>query len=116
VERGWFRRAIAEEDVPTIYTTAEHPDADLFPLDDADWSADLATWQAECAAARAVAGQRDLDATGRGRGPEVSLRWVYVHMIEEYARHNGHADRGVVTAAGLTAVPGRTVPRAASAA
>ena len=26
------------------------------------------------------------------RGSEISLRWVCVHMIEEYARHNGHAD------------------------
>jgi hypothetical protein len=26
------------------------------------------------------------------RGHDISLRWVYVHMIEEYARHNGHAD------------------------
>lgn len=25
-------------------------------------------------------------------GAEVSLRWVFVHMVEEYARHNGHAD------------------------
>jgi hypothetical protein len=24
--------------------------------------------------------------------PEVSLRWIMIHMIEEYARHNGHAD------------------------
>ena len=29
---------------------------------------------------------------GLGRGEAVSLRWIYVHMIEEYARHNGHAD------------------------
>ena len=33
-----------------------------------------------------------LDDTGLRRGEEVSLRWIYVHMIEEYARHNGHAD------------------------
>ena len=33
-----------------------------------------------------------LDDTGLRRGAEVSLRWIYVHMIEEYARHNGHAD------------------------
>ncbi|MDX6214955.1 MAG: hypothetical protein QOG99_539, partial [Frankiales bacterium] len=26
------------------------------------------------------------------RRPAMSLRWVYLHMIEEYARHNGHAD------------------------
>ena len=53
-------------------------------------------WQARVAASDEVVRTRldDLDATypawgGRGR---VSLRWVLVHMIEEYARHNGHAD------------------------
>ena len=34
----------------------------------------------------------DLDSEGMRRGERVSLRWIYVHMIEEYARHNGHAD------------------------
>ena len=40
---------------------------------------------------RAAAG-RSLADTGRFAGQDVSLRWIYVHMIEEYARHNGHAD------------------------
>jgi hypothetical protein len=30
--------------------------------------------------------------TGRFMEQDVNLRWSYVHMIEEYARHNGHAD------------------------
>ena len=33
-----------------------------------------------------------LDTTGVRRGEPVDLRWIMVHMIEEYARHNGHAD------------------------
>jgi hypothetical protein len=33
-----------------------------------------------------------LDDTGRRLGQPCSLRWIYVHMIPEYARHNGHAD------------------------
>ncbi|MGH8918939.1 MAG: DUF664 domain-containing protein, partial [Actinomycetes bacterium] len=33
-----------------------------------------------------------LDDTGLRRGRPCSLRWIYLHMIEEYARHNGHAD------------------------
>ncbi|MDX6218356.1 MAG: hypothetical protein QOJ48_37, partial [Frankiales bacterium] len=33
-----------------------------------------------------------LDDVGHRRGEEISLRWVLVHLIEEYARHNGHAD------------------------
>ena len=67
-------------------------DSELVPLDDADWSSDLAAWNAECAASRAAASARSLDDTGLRFGEPCSLRWIYVHMIEEYARHNGHAD------------------------
>ena len=70
----------------------EIDDSELVPLDDADWSADLAAWKAECDAGRAAAAGRSLDDTGIRRGQPCSLRWIYVHMIEEYARHNGHAD------------------------
>jgi hypothetical protein len=52
----------------------------------------LATWQAEIARAREVCAARSLTDTGRLMGQEVSLRWIYVHRIEEYARHHGHAD------------------------
>jgi hypothetical protein len=62
------------------------------PLADADWDADLDTWQAECAASRAAADEYELNDTGDRRGKACSLRWIYTHMIEEYARHNGHAD------------------------
>jgi Protein of unknown function (DUF664) len=41
---------------------------------------------------RRVLAGRALDSTGRFSGQDVSLRWIYVHMIEEYARHNGHGD------------------------
>ena len=61
-------------------------------MDDADWEADLATWHRECQLSRDNAARFNLDATGLRRGEEVSLRWVYTHMVEEYARHNGHAD------------------------
>jgi hypothetical protein len=46
-----------------------------------------------CAPVQAAAG-RDLDATffHSHRNAQMSVRWVYLHMIEEYARHNGHAD------------------------
>ncbi|GAC1535219.1 MAG: hypothetical protein NVS3B1_29670 [Marmoricola sp.] len=54
--------------------------------------ADLAAWQHECEASRQAAASRSLDDTGVRRGQPCSLRWIYVHMIEEYARHNGHAD------------------------
>ncbi len=97
VERNWFRRALGGQyEVPGIFLTESSPDADWFPLDGADWSADVATWQAECENSRQTAAAHSLDDTGTGRRGgrrlEFSLRWIYNHMIEEYARHNGHAD------------------------
>jgi uncharacterized damage-inducible protein DinB len=90
VERSWFQRVLGRDpDLPYLWADE---DADLFPLDGADWAADLASWQAECAASRAAAAGRSLDDTGLRHGEPCSLRWIYVHMIEEYARHNGHAD------------------------
>jgi len=93
VERGWFRRTLLREDIPWIWG---HPggadDKELVPLDDADWDTDLAIWEAECELSRVAAATRQLDDTGLRRGEPCSLRWIYVHMIEEYARHNGHAD------------------------
>jgi uncharacterized damage-inducible protein DinB len=92
VERGWFRRCLLHTDIDDIYDHTGNVDAEIYPLDDADWDSDLATWQAECDAARAAAARKSLDDTGVRRGGLVSLRWIYTHMIEEYARHNGHAD------------------------
>jgi hypothetical protein len=52
-----------------------------------------AAWRAEVAFAGRFVDDHDLDATGHDRRyGAVSVRWVLVHMIEEYARHNGHAD------------------------
>jgi hypothetical protein len=93
VERGWFRRCLAREDVKAIWCTKEDPDADLDRVDTADPEADTATWHDECDRARSVlAGIDSLDYNGSRRGADVSARWVMIHMIEEYARHNGHAD------------------------
>ena len=93
VERNWFRRALLRDrEAPYIWADAEVEDSELVPLDDAHWEADLAAWRAECDQSRVAAASHDLDDTGIRRGEPVSLRWIYVHMIEEYARHNGHAD------------------------
>jgi len=93
VERNWFRRVLLREpQTPPLWYDPAVEDSDMVPLDDADWAADVAAWHAECEHSRAAAAARDLDATGLRRGEDVSLRWIYVHMIEEYARHNGHAD------------------------
>jgi uncharacterized damage-inducible protein DinB len=93
VERNWFRRALTRDpDTPPIWYDPAIEDSELVPLDDADWEADLAAWHAECEHSRAAAAARELDDTGIRRGQPCSLRWIYTHMIEEYARHNGHAD------------------------
>ncbi len=97
VERGWFRAVLLGEDVPDLYDRRDGPDADFNGVDDADVAADFATFEAECAAARqAVAAAPDLDVLSKERsertGQQFSLRWILTHMIEEYARHNGHAD------------------------
>jgi uncharacterized damage-inducible protein DinB len=93
VERNWFERVLLRKpDAPTIWRDPAVEDSEFVPLDEADWGADVATWEAQCEHSRVVAAQRELDATGLRHGEPCSLRWIYVHMIEEYARHNGHAD------------------------
>jgi uncharacterized damage-inducible protein DinB len=96
VERGWFRQIFSAQDVPDIYQTADDQDADFNGVDDGDVAATFATWTAECERARqitaAAASFDDLAARPTRRGETPSLRWIMTHMIEEYARHNGHAD------------------------
>lgn len=93
VERNWFRRVLLKEpDARYIWFDPDVEDSELVPLDTADWDRDLAAWTAECESSRRAAAHHGLDDTGLRHGRPCSLRWIYVHMIEEYARHNGHAD------------------------
>jgi uncharacterized damage-inducible protein DinB len=93
VERGWFRQGLAGEDLPDIYVTGQDRDADINGAQNASVAEAFATWRAECGAARKVeAAAPSLDVTFDGQHRRYSLRWILVHMIEEYARHNGHAD------------------------
>ncbi|WP_043263179.1 DinB family protein [Streptomyces sp. CT34] len=96
VERRWFRQVLAGQEAPRLFSSAAHPDGDFDGAvpDPAVVAAAWEAWRAEVAFADAfVAAAPGLDIAGddgwRGR---VSLRWVLIHMIEEYARHNGHAD------------------------
>ncbi|MEU9864699.1 DinB family protein [Streptomyces sp. NPDC047971] len=95
VERGWFRRVLAGERPGRIYATEEDRDR-AFHLTPGDtWDEAYATWQGEIARARELASAHHLDDLGKGEhrsGETFNLRWIYTHMIEEYARHNGHAD------------------------
>jgi uncharacterized damage-inducible protein DinB len=93
VERAWFQRVLSRRpDLPLLWFDPTNEDSDLAPVDDADWDTDLALWTAECDAGRSAAAVHQLEDTGIKDGRPCSLRWIYVHMIEEYARHNGHAN------------------------
>ncbi|MCC9711897.1 DinB family protein [Streptomyces sp. MNU76] len=96
VERIWFRKVLVDDDRGPIYFSDADPDGE-FHLTEADtWEEAYGTWQAEIAIARRNAEGLALDdvakAVHRRSGEAPSLRWLYTHMIEEYARHNGHAD------------------------
>ena len=93
VERHWFGSSFGGLSLEYPWTD-EDPDAD-FRLDDADTVESLtAFYQAECQRSRdLVAADPDLDrVVPASRGRMVSLRWILNHMIEETARHAGHAD------------------------
>ncbi|MFJ3905622.1 DinB family protein [Streptomyces sp. NPDC090025] len=95
VERGWFRKVLAGEDVTWIFATAEDYDRDIHVTEEDTWEEAYTAWQGEIARARTLAADRGLDDIGVGEhrsGDTFNLRWIYLHMIEEYARHNGHAD------------------------
>ena len=94
VERSWFRRVLSGEQAPPRYYSDENPDGDFDDVADAVVADAFGYWRDEFAHARErVAAAPSLDVTGTGRqGEGYSLRWIMVHMIEEYARHNGHAD------------------------
>ncbi len=90
VERNWFRRRFLGEDIPLVYPAA---DEDFDAADPANAEQDLARFRDECAASRKAIAGADLEQTFQHKKHgAISLRWVVVHMIEEYARHNGHAD------------------------
>jgi hypothetical protein len=90
IERLYVRHGFAGEAISALqYVSDEEPEGDFDLRDDVRGS--LAAWEEHVAAARdAVAAAPDLDARGT-RSPE-TLRWVLTKVIQEYARHNGHAD------------------------
>lgn len=96
VERWWFRGVFTAEVTDGNYESDDDPDLDWHhgPADTIAEARDI--WRVEVARAREiVAASSDLDAIGAytsGSRGEISLRWIMIHMIEEYARHLGHAD------------------------
>jgi uncharacterized damage-inducible protein DinB len=96
VERYWFRRVMAGTDVPWRFTTEANRDEDWdgATADPAVVAEAWHAWREEVAYAEAlVEGCDDLSQAGRMRdGKPIQLREVLLHMLEEYARHCGHAD------------------------
>ena len=95
VERGWFRMTANGEDLPYPYD----PDGvglDFDDVEDADAAVNIEAYWEEVDKARDAVADKTLDLEVARRGQPVErtrdLRWIFIHMIEEYARHNGHAD------------------------
>jgi uncharacterized damage-inducible protein DinB len=94
VERGWFRRVLEGAGSPWLWGVEGDRRA-AFDVAGASRAEAFDTWDAEVAHARRIEhAAPSLDVTGVDRGPGdgYSLRRVLVHLIQEYARHNGHAD------------------------
>jgi uncharacterized damage-inducible protein DinB len=97
VERHWFRQVLSGEDAPRRYRTVEDRDADFngASADPAVVSEAWAAWREEIAYAQWCVERFDdlgTEVPLAGEGAEIAVREVLVHMIEEYARHCGHAD------------------------
>lgn len=95
VEHSWTRRVFeGQVELPRLYRSEEDPDLDFNQaVAEADIVAEAwSTWCDEVAHARAVYADLDLDALIEVNGREVEARDIVVHLVEEYARHVGHAD------------------------
>ena len=90
VERAWFRQRFAGEPVDDPF--GDDKSADFERTDPARAAADYARLTEEFKLADAAVAHASLDDTFTHRGELMSLRLIYLHMIEEYARHLGHAD------------------------
>jgi hypothetical protein len=95
VERVWFRPVLEGEEMTGLWGTGVviDPEPAFDDVENADVATCFATWREECERAAALtAAAPSLEVTGMRGGLRFSLRWVLTHMVEEYARHNGHAD------------------------
>ncbi len=90
VERGWYRPFLHLPADP-LYATEDDPDGE-FDVSRADAALDVARFRTETAAIRLALEDHELDEVEVTPTRRLSLRWISTHMLEEYARHNGHAD------------------------
>ena len=96
VERGWFQKSFLGREIQPIYYSDVRPDDDFDATDDQDPDEAYRVWQEACQESRRIVAGAPLDAEGTpgksADGSRPTLRWIMIHILEEYARHNGHAD------------------------
>ena len=94
VEMYWFEEIFAGHDLANFFGDNDDPDADFNDVDSHSPEEIFALFTTATASSRIIGRSFDLAAMGKRlrRGREVDLRWIYLHMIEEYGRHCGHAD------------------------
>jgi hypothetical protein len=96
VEESWFQHRLAQipvEELPLLAQAIDDEDSDFRMQDDETVETLIAVYEERCSRSRELAAKYDLDhVVAHPRLGQVSLRWIVVHMIEETARHAGHAD------------------------
>jgi hypothetical protein len=95
VEYSWWRRVMDRNlELPKMWGKDEHPDADFdgAVADDAVVAEAWSAWRTEVAYAREFQASHPMDHLGQHDDGDLEMREVVVHLIEEYARHCGHAD------------------------
>jgi uncharacterized protein DUF664 len=104
VERYWFQLCLDERPIELELWTDDHPDGDFTLAEAARAEQDLADLKATIQLSDEILRSYPLDHAFKrpGRDGEYSVRWLYLHMVEEYARHNGHADLLRERADGMT--------------
>jgi hypothetical protein len=90
MERGYAHQLV-EPGLPLLYCTDHSPEGDFEDLTEAGAMTDLATFDEHCARSREIMARFELDSRF-GRSQPYTLRWVYLYLIKEYARHLGHVD------------------------
>lgn len=91
VERYWFQVVFAGRDADLPWSDSD-PDADWRPEPGETAPEIVALYRTESEAAKEIVAASDLDAMSAHADVQVSLRWILLHMLEELARHLGHAD------------------------
>ena len=94
VEQVWFELTFIGADVPKYYKQPDDNDADFHNLDEIGLDEVLTNYDRAIAKSIECAFEQDLSTVSKKewRHIYVDLRWIYLHMLEEYARHCGHAD------------------------